>query len=115
MKAEDLEERTAVFAGEVRAFVRKLPRTVSNIEDVQQLVRASGSVAANCIEANESLSAKDKLMRFRISRKEAKESGLWLRLVYLGEDAELARRRDLLTQESRELRSIFSAIITKLE
>ena len=115
MKPEDLEERTAVFAEDVRAFVRNLPRTVSNIEDVQQLVRASGSVAANCIEANESLSAKDKLMRFRISRKEAKESGLWLRLVNLDGNVELTRRRDLLTQESRELRSIMSAIITKLE
>ena len=115
MKPEDLEERTAVFAEKVRAFVRKMPRTVSNIEDVHQLVRASGSVAANCIEANESLSAKDKLMRFRISRKEAKESGLWLRLVYLDGDAELARQREQLTQESRELRSIMSAIITKLE
>ena len=115
MKAEDLEERTAVFAEDARAFVRKLPRTVSNIEDVKQLVRASGSIAANCIEANESLSAKDKLMRFRISRKEAKESGLWLRLVYLDGDAELTRRREQLIQESRELRSIISAIITKLE
>ncbi len=114
-KPNNLEERTAVFAEDVRAFVRKLPRTVSNIEDVKQLVRASGSIAANCIEANESLSAKDKLMRFRISRKEAKESGLWLRLVHLGDDTKQAGRRELLIRESRELRSILSAIITKLE
>jgi four helix bundle protein len=115
MKPDDLEERTAVFAGDVREFVRKLPRTISNAENVKQLVRASGSVAANCIEANESLSAKDKLMRFRISRKEAKEPGLWLRFVHLDGDAELARRREQLTQESRELRSIMSVIITRLE
>ena len=48
-KPKDLEERTAVFAAEIGAFGRKLPRTISNIEDVKQLVRASGSVAANCI------------------------------------------------------------------
>lgn len=46
----DLEERTAVFAEAVRGFVRELQRTISNIEDVKQLVRSSGSVAANCIE-----------------------------------------------------------------
>ena len=80
-KPKDLEERTAVFAENVRRFVRRLPRTVANIEDVKQLVRASGSVAANCIEANEALGNKDRVMRFRISRKEAKECQLWLRLI----------------------------------
>ncbi len=78
-RPKDLEERTAEFAEAVRAFVRRLPRTVSNIEDVKQLVRASGSVPANCIEANEALGNKDRVMKFRISRKEAKECQLWLR------------------------------------
>jgi len=110
-----LEKRTAVFAEDVRRFVRKLPRTISNAEDVKQLVRASGSVAANCIEANESLGAKDKLFRFRICRKEAKETSLWLRLVHTDADATLAKRRETLQQESRELRLILSAIIRKLE
>jgi len=114
-KPDDLEERTAVFAGDVRAFVRKLPRTISNAEDVKQLVRASGSVAANCIEANESLGEKDKLFRFRICRKEAKETGLWLRLVHTDNDAALTQQQETLRQESRELRLIISAIIKKLE
>ncbi len=51
----DLEDRTFRFAQNVRAFVKRLPRTISNREDVKQLVRASGSVGANYIEANESL------------------------------------------------------------
>jgi len=37
-------------------------------------VRSSGSVFANYIEANESLSKKDFIMRIKISRKEANES-----------------------------------------
>jgi four helix bundle protein len=57
-KPRDLEDRTFRFADLVRAFVRELPRTVSNIEDIRQLVRASGSVAANWIEADEALSKK---------------------------------------------------------
>ena len=57
-KPRDLEDRTFEFAQSVRTFVKQLPRTVSNIEDVQQLVRASGSVAANWIEADEALSKK---------------------------------------------------------
>jgi four helix bundle protein len=80
-KPRDLEDRTFEFAQSVRAFVKQLPRTASNTEDVRQLVRASRSVAANWIEADEALSKKDFLMRVKICRKEAKESRLFLRLV----------------------------------
>ena len=83
-KPRDLEERTFRFAMSVRAFVKQLPRTISNTEDVRQLVRASGSVAANWVEADEALSKKDFLMRVKICRKEAKESRLFLRLVDAG-------------------------------
>ena len=55
-KQYDLEDRTLVFAQRVRDFVKKLQKTVANIEDGKQLVRASGSVGANYIEANEALS-----------------------------------------------------------
>lgn len=114
-KPRDLEERTASFAEATRAFVRTLPRTISNIEDVKQLVRASGSVAANCIEADEALGDKDRLMKFRICRKESKECQLWLRLVDVGEAASVRGVRDQLRQEAHELKLIFSAIVKKLE
>src|SRR4051794_12585937 len=84
-KVYDLEERTFLFAKAVRALVKKLPRTIGNIEDARQLVRSSGSVGANYIEANESLGKKDFLMHIKISRKEAKESRYWLRLIDTGE------------------------------
>ena len=54
-KYYDLEDRTLAFAKKARSFVKKLPKTISNIEDGKQLIRASGSVGANYIEANESL------------------------------------------------------------
>jgi len=59
-----------------------LPKTIANIEDGKQLIKSSGSTGANYREANESLSKKDFLMRIKISRKEAKESAYWLRLIY---------------------------------
>jgi four helix bundle protein len=77
----DLEERTFQFAKAVRIFVKILPKTIANIEDGKQLVKASGSVGANYREANESLSKKDFVMRIKICRKEAKESAYWLRLI----------------------------------
>ena len=75
-----MEDRTEAFARQVRAFIRRLPRTVSNVEDVKQLVRSSGSVGSNYIEAAEPLGPKDRVSHLKISRKEAKESRYWLRL-----------------------------------
>lgn len=54
----DLEERTLKFAKEVRNYIKRLPRTITNVEYSKQLARSSGSVAANYIEANEALSKK---------------------------------------------------------
>jgi len=46
-KRFDLEDRTFAFAKRARALVRKLKKTVGNIEDARQLIRSSGSVGAN--------------------------------------------------------------------
>jgi len=112
-KPKDLEQRTGEFAAALRVFVRSLPRTICNGEDVKQVVRSSGSVAVNYIEADEALSDRDFLLRIKICRKEAKESGLWLRLLDTGNERQLASGRDALEQESRELMLIFNAIVRK--
>lgn len=112
-KPYDLEERTFQFAKEVRIFIKSLEKTIANIEDSKQVVRSSGSVGANYIEANESLSKRDFAFRIKICRKEAKESAYWLRLINETNDLfnkELAKK---LIQESVELKKIFSAIIEK--
>ncbi|MBI1831554.1 MAG: four helix bundle protein [Planctomycetes bacterium] len=114
-KPYDLEERTYLFAKEVRAFVKRLPRTICNIEDVKQLVRASGSVGSNYIEANESLGKKDFKMHIKISRKESKESRFYLRLVDANDAPELEKCRAELIQESTELMNIFGAILKKTD
>jgi len=111
-KQYDLEERTLKFTKQVIKFVKHLPRTIANIEITKQLVRASGSVGANYIEANEALSKKDFVMRVKICRKEAKESRYWLKLTEVNsEDAE--KQRQLLIQEATELMKIFGAILEK--
>jgi four helix bundle protein len=111
----DLEERTFQFAKDVRAFVKIVPRSTGNDEDIRQLVRASGSVGANYIEANESLSKKDFVMRIKIARKEAKESRYWLRLLDSAGAAALERQRAALIREGTELMNIFGAILRKSE
>jgi four helix bundle protein len=109
----DLEERTFQFAKSVRLFVKTLPKTIANIEDAIQLIKASGSVGANYREANESLSKKDFIMRIKISRKEAKESAYWLRLIHEVNNIKNADDAKNLIQEANELKKIFSSILVK--
>ena len=91
----------------------KLKNTPANNEDRKQLIKASGSVGANYIEANEALSKKDFIMRIKICRKEAKESRYWLRLIDTGNDDELEPERKGLENEASELTHIFGSIVTK--
>jgi four helix bundle protein len=85
------------------------------MEDIKQLIRASGSVGANYIEANESLGKKDFLMRIKISRKEAKECRYWLRLLDLNSNHEIIEKRNALMKEAEELMNIFGAKLRKSE
>lgn len=110
-KQYDLEDRTLKFARDTRGFIVKLPKSLINMEDGKQLVRSSGSVGANYIEANESLSKKDFLMRIKICRKEAKESQYWLNLITVSD--ELEKERKVLLDEVVQLRKIFGAILEK--
>jgi len=112
-KLYDLEERTESFARRVRDFVRSLPKDTANLEYSIQLVRSSGSVGANYIEANEALGKKDFHMHMKISRKESKESRYWLRLVIPAEGQVEEQKR--LIQEATELLMIFSAIVRRAE
>lgn len=112
-KKYDLEERTMFFAKNVRKFVRKVPRTIASIEDCKQMIRSSGSVAANYIEANEALSKKDFLMRIKICRKESKETALWLELVEPVCADNLEIERKMLLDEANQLMLIFASILLK--
>ena len=109
----DLEERTFQFAKRVRVFVKKLPKTMANIEDGKQVIRSTGSVGANYIEANEALSKKDFLMRIKICRKEAKESAYFLRLIRETNNSSFEQEASDLHNEAVELKKILSAIINK--
>jgi len=108
---KDLEDRTYNFAKSCRDFVMKLPKNIPNSEYAKQLIRSSGSQAANYIEANEGVSKKDLCFRAKICRKEAKESILWLRL-YIVDNPDLMAEREGLICEANELRRIFSKIVS---
>ena len=108
-----LEERTFQFAKSLAIFCKKLPKTNSNIEYTKQVIPASGFVGANYIEANEALGKKDFLMRIKISRKEAKESAYWLRLIKETNLKDFENEVSNLFNEAVELKKILSSILVK--
>ncbi len=110
-KPYDLEERTLLFAKDIIKFIGKIPKHIANHEISKQLVRSAGSVGANYIEANEALSRKDFLMRIKISRKEAKESCYWLKLLTTPDSLEV--EHSTLLQEGTAMLKILSSIIEK--
>ena len=111
-KIYDLEERTLEFAKIIISLCDKIPKTISNTELSKQLIRSGTSVGANYREATEALGKKDFVHRMRIARKEAKETNYWLALIQESNNS-LSNDIELLSQESKELRNIFSSIINK--
>jgi four helix bundle protein len=109
----DLEERTFQFAKRVALYCKQLPKNTTNFKYIDQVIRSSGSVGANYIEANESLSKKDFTMRIKICRKESKESAYWLRLIVETNSENFKDEGLLQKNEAEELKKIFSAIINK--
>lgn len=113
----DLEDRTYDFALRVRLWLKERDWPPVSWTDVNQLLRSSGSIAANYIEAQEAVSSDDFVHRLRISRKETKESRLWLRLIADTNELSEAQQEehDLLLRETLELTRILTSIIKKKE
>jgi len=109
-KPYDLEERTATFGEDVITFVKNLEQNAVTRPLISQLVRAGTSVGANYMEADGAESKKDFQHKIGISKKEAKESMHWLRMMAkaLPERAEGSR---VLWKEAHELVLIFSSIL----
>jgi four helix bundle protein len=112
-KKYDLEQRSEIFAGDVAILCNGLPYSLSNIEYSRQLIRSSGSIGANYIEANEAFSTKDFVYRVKICRKEAKESAMWIRLLKRTNTKQLNDKLEQLHTEAIELKKIMSSIIIK--
>jgi len=62
-----------------------------NIEYIRQLIRSSGSIGANYIEASDDLGKLDEKMKIKVSRRKSKETIHWLDLVLTYDDKQLEK------------------------
>ena len=110
-KKFDLEERTTKFGKNVIIAIKKVKINSINKRIIEQLTGSSGSIGANYSEANEAESKKDFIHKISISKKEAKETNHWLKLLKTS-NPEISSDIDILLQENKELVLIFSKIIS---
>ena len=111
----DLEERTYEFALRARLFLKDRNWHRVNWSDATQLIRSSGSVAANYVESQEAVSDDDFTCRIRLCREETRESCLWLRLLHDTTElnsGELGEHVSLVG-DTGELTRIFTSILRK--
>lgn len=104
--------RTEVFGEAVIDFVRTVPESNINKSIIGQLIRSATSIGANYMEADCAESKKDFKHKIGISKKEAKETTYWLRML-ARTNAEKIEECRKLWQEAHELTLIFSTIINK--
>ena len=113
--SKELEDRFHEFSKRTRDFCRKLKWDIINVEYIRQLIRASGSIGANYVEASDDLGKADEKMKIKISRREAKESNHWLDLVLTYGNSALEKEKAELIDEAIQITKILSAIINKLQ
>lgn len=112
-KPFDFEKRTALFGEQVISLMNKTFRNEINRPFINQLVRSATSVGANYIEADGAISKRDFRNKLAISRKEAKETKHWLRMLS-SINPSLKKEYHELSNETYEIICILSAIINKI-
>lgn len=110
---KDIYERVYEFALDVVKFARLFPRTIEADVIRKQVIRSATSVAANMQEADGARTKLEFVHTVSISKKEAKETKIWLRMV---NDLypRLSAKTQLLISENEELIKILSSIVIKV-
>ena len=111
----ELSGRLFEFGVEAIKFSRKLPESPEYKVIRYQLIKSSTSSGANYEEAQAGSSRADFTNKIRISLREMRESNYWLRTIKkIFQDDFDNFGLDKLIQESKELKLILGAIITKM-
>lgn len=111
---QKLLRRTFKFAEDILGLTQNLPKNIGNKPLIIQLIKAGTSIGANYREACEAESAKDFVHKIRISKKEARESDYWLKLLSRF-NPDFKKEIIPLRNEAEEFVKIFSTIVSKFK
>lgn len=106
----DIKDRAFLFATEIVDFVRPAlpPREILR-ELAKQLLRSGSSIGANLEEAHVGESKPDFRSKVAVSRKEARETRYWVRLMVHADPALKTNAAPLL-DEARQIVDILTTI-----
>ncbi|MHA1331162.1 MAG: four helix bundle protein [Candidatus Hodarchaeales archaeon] len=109
-KVFDIKERTFQFSLEIIRLISKMPKNIVGYEVGRQLIRSGTSIGANVEEATGARTKKEFINIMNISRREARETKYWLRIL---KDTELISDQKIVTliDEAEELIKILTVII----
>lgn len=110
----DLEDRTRKFGEDSIRFASKVPKGPITNPLITQYIKCSTSVGANYCEADDAESKQDFKHKIGIVKKEARESGHFLKMIIVAVP-ELKDEAMILWQESKELNLIFNKIYQKVK
>lgn len=108
-KPYDMGERALLFAAGILKVAARIPREPGSGTMRDQLVRSGTAVGANYEESDGAETKPDKRKSLVTSRKEARESRYWLRLIQLNWGHRIDVRAEI--QEATELILILSKMI----
>ena len=105
MNADEMKDRTRMFALRVIRLAESLPNTPTAITIRNQMLRSGTSVGANYRAACRARSRRDFIAKMGIVEEETDETSYWIELLI---DAELIKRDRVavLLRESNEILSI---------
>lgn len=110
----DLTQRTARFAREARAFVRRTPKTIASMGDCRRLIRSSGEIGSSYLRAENAESRQEFAQCILQCCREASQAGHWLHLLDANLDEKSKELHAELQREAGELEKIFGAIFKKV-
>ncbi|RMG61240.1 MAG: four helix bundle protein [Bacteroidetes bacterium] len=111
LSPQQIETHTLKFAQAVREFGKTLPMTVANVEDLKNLVQASGAIGASYVRARQADSRKSYLDCLRTCFTEVHATRYWLQLMDTAAHGDLDLRRTQLLRATDELSQIFTHLI----
>ncbi len=106
----DIKDKSYKFALKIIKLVNILPKNTSGLVISKQIMRSGTSIGANVEEAQGGSSKKDFTNKMTISKKEARETRYWLRLI---KDSALLKHAQVeeLLNECDEIVKILTAIV----
>ena len=106
----EIAKRAYNFAVQVIKVTAKLPQNPANLILIRQVIRSATSIGANIEEALGGHTRKDFIYGMNVSKKEARETRYWLRML---RDTNTTMGKEIiyLLQECEELINILTKIV----